>query len=158
MAKTYQQRILGDITQADFDGIAHSLLFADKIECGFHQGDGTLDVTYNYLQVTSNVESVWTGGNATHYEVLADDSQSEVSVDIATGKFVEGNIICGVAPLSEIQSDVRDFVTYNNAGSDKKWFIGVCATTQSQDYTPDIIANSRVIKMMTPAQVKSLNL
>lgn len=155
MAKTYNFLPSATHSQAHFDGVAHSLLFADTIVPRITPGAGT--ESNIELTVTSKVESEWSG-SASHYEVLADDSQSEVSIDIATGKFVEGNLICGYAPLSEVQSDVRNFVTYNIVGTDVKLFIGVCATTQSQDYTPDIIANSRVIKMLTPTQVKSLNL
>lgn len=153
MAKVYQLQT-DTYSQSQFDNIAHSLLFADAIQPIFTQAEsGSNRVA---IVVTSNVESVST--SAASYEILADDSQSEVAVDIATGKFVEGNIICGIAPLAEIQSDVRNFVTYNITGSDSKMFVGVCATTQSQDYTPDLVANSRVTKMLTPAQVKSLNL
>lgn len=154
MAKTYNLRTT-TYSQADFDKFAHSLLFASSIVPTMAPGAGA--ETQIELIVTSSVESepVTAAG---HYEVLADDSQSEVAIDIATGKFVEGNVIAGIAPLSEIQSDVRNFVTYNIIGTDSKMFVGVCSTTQSQDYTPDLVANSRVTKMLTPAQVKSLNL
>lgn len=154
MAKTYQLQV-DAYAQSDFDNVAHSLLFASSIQPIYTQAESG---TNNFaIVVTSNVESSWAGA-AVFYEVLADDSQSEIAIDIATGKFVEGNIITGIAPLNEIQSDVRNFVTYNIVGSDQKLFVGVCSTTQSQDYTPDLVANSRVTKMLTPAQVKSLNL
>jgi hypothetical protein len=154
MAKVYNLTT-SDYSQADFDKVAHSLLFADSIIPTIAPGAGSESKIE--LIVTSKVESepVTAAGN---YEVLADDSQSEVAIDIATGKYVEGNIITGIAPLNEIQADVRNFITYNLMGNDKKLFVGVCSTTQSQDYTPDIVANSRVTKMLTPAQVKSLNL
>jgi hypothetical protein len=154
MAKVYQLE-LSTYSQAQFDLVAHSLLFASNIAPFWGGGSGNPDG--NSIVVTSNVESSSPAGDS-RYKVLADDSQSEVAVDIATGKFVEGNIITGIAPLAEIQSDIRDFVTYEIDGSDSKFFVGICSTTQSQDYTPDIVANSRVTKMLTPAQVKSLNL
>ena len=154
MAKTYQLETAA-YSQAQFDNVAHSLMFASSIVPIWGGGSGNPDG--HSLIVTSNVESNNPAGDS-RYKVLADDSQSETAVDIATGKFVEGNIIAGIAPLSEIQSDVRNFVTYEIEGVDTKFFVGVCSTTQSQDYTPDLVANSRVTKMLTPAQVKSLNL
>lgn len=153
MAKVYQLTTTS-FSQVQFDGIAHSLMFASSIIPVYTQAESGSNA--HAIIVTSNVESEQTTSGT--YQVLADDSQSEVAIDVATGKFVEGNIIAGIAPLAEIQSDVRNFVTYNIEGSDSKIFVGVCATTQSQDYTPDLVANSRVMKMLTPAQVKSLNL
>jgi hypothetical protein len=105
--------------------------------------------------VTSGVESSDIG---TDYLLLADDSQSEVSVDISSGKFVEGNLIAALCPTSEAQSDLRDFMTFYATTGDIHLHVGVCNTTQSQDYTPAIIENSRVIKMISPAQVESLGL
>jgi hypothetical protein len=107
--------------------------------------------------VTSAIESAWTG-NALDFELLADDSQSETSIDISSGKFVEGNLIAVICPDSEAQSDLRDFMTFYDANSDLNLHVGVCNTTQSQDYTPAIVENSRVIKMISPAQVLSLGL
>lgn len=153
MAKTYQLEVNAD-SQAGFDKYAHSLLFAQSIQPAFVQAEAGTNA--NVIIVTSNVESE--SHAATRYEVLADDSQSEVAIDIATGKFVEGNIIAVLCTTAEAQSDLRDFVTYFATAGDIHLHIGVCNTTQSQDYTPDIVSNSRVIKMMTPAQVKSLNL
>jgi len=153
MAKTYQLEVKGDYTQAFFDDVAHSLIFASSITPVFI--DTPTGGAGRSIVVTSNVESSDFGAD---YELLADDSQSEVSVDIATGKFVEGNLIAVLCTTAEAHSDIRNFVTYYATSGDIHLHIGVCATTQSQDYTPDIIANSRVIKMMTPAQVKSLNL
>lgn len=155
MAKTYQLET-NTYTQAQFDEFAHSILFADSIVPHWNGTAGNPDAIS--LIVTSSVESTLTGSASSQYLVLADDSKSEVAVDIATGKFVEGNVITGIAPLSEIQADVRDFVCYNIAGVDSKMFVGVCNSTQSQDYTPDLVANSRVIKMLTPQQVRTLNL
>jgi hypothetical protein len=153
MAKTYQIEVVGTYTQTQFDDFAHSLLFADSIQPIYVGTAGNPDGLS--IVVTSNVESI-DGGS--HYVTLADDSQSELSIDVATGKFVAGNLIAVLCPTSEAQSDMRDFVTYYATSGDIHLHIGVCNTTQSQDYTPDIISNSRVIKMMTPEQVKSLNL
>lgn len=156
MAKVYQAEVLGNYTQAAFDGIAHSLLFADSINpVGFQTPDaGALG---NSIVVTSGVES--DGSSlASNYLVLADDSQSETAIDIATGKFVDGNLIAVLCTTSEAQEDMRNFVTYIATTGDIHLHIGVCNTTQSQDYTPGIVANNRVIKMMTPSQVQSLGL
>lgn len=152
MAQVYQLDCDGGYSQAQFDQFSHSLLFADSIvplSVGTPTGDG------RSLVVTSSVEST---GPAGYYIKLADDSQSETSIDISTGKFVDGNLIAVLCPTSEAQSDMRNFVTYFAVSGDTHLHIGLCNTTQSQDYTPDIVANSRVIKMMTPAQVKSLTL
>jgi len=109
----------------------------------------------NSIVVTSGVESSDYGAG---YQLLADDSQSEVSVDISSGKFVEGNLIAVMCPTSEAQSDLRDFMTFYASSGDIHLHVGVCNTTQSQDYTPAIVENSRVIKMVSPAQVLSLGL
>jgi hypothetical protein len=155
MAKVYQLGVYGDYTQSQFDDFSHSLLFADAIQAVYTQTEGGVN-TKNII-VTSGVESVQLG-EANKYELLADDSQSEVSIDISTGKFVEGNLIAVICPTSEAQSDMRDFMTFYATSGDLHLHVGVCNTTQSQDYTPDIIANSRVIKMLTPTQVVSLGL
>lgn len=143
------------MTQPYFDRIAHSLLFAESVQPVFTQTEGGTN-TKN-LVVTSGVESEDTAPNY-YYELLADDSQSEVSVDISTGKFVEGNLIAVCCTIAEAQSDLRDFTTFYATSGDVHIHIGVCNTTQSQDYTPAIIANSRVLKMVSPAQVQSLGL
>ena len=153
MAKVYQL-VLASPTQTNFDGYAHSLLFADLISPTFTQTEG--GTNNRGIVVTSGVESV--GLVPTEYELLADDSQSEVSIDISTGKFVEGNLIAVWALTSEAQSDMRDFMTFYARTGDIHLHVGVCNTTQSQDYTPDIVANSRAIKMLTPTQVVSLGL
>jgi len=154
MAKVYQLQVLGDYSQAEFDTVAHSLLFADNIVPVYTQTEGGTN-TKNIV-VTSGVESTVLG--ATAYELLADDSQSEVSVDISSGKFVEGNLIAVLCPTSEAQSDLRDFMTFYATSGDIHLHVGVCNTTQSQDYTPAIIENSRVLKMISPAQVLTLGL
>lgn len=154
MAKVYQMPVAGDYTQAQFDKVAHSLLFADSINAVFTQTEGGSN-THNII-VTSGVESEEI--NAGTYQLLADDSQSEVSVDVSSGKFVEGNLIAVLCPTSEAQSDLRDFMTFYATSGDIHLHVGVCNTTQSQDYTPAIIENSRVLKMVSPAQVESLGL
>jgi hypothetical protein len=154
MAKVYQLTVAGNFTQAEFDNVAHSLLFADNIVPVYTQTEG--GVNTKNIVVTSGVES--TAATAGGYELLADDSQSEVSVDISSGKFVEGNLIAVLCPTSEAQSDLRDFMTFYATSGDIHLHVGVCNTTQSQDYTPAIIENSRVIKMVSPAQVESLGL
>lgn len=153
MAKVYQLEVLGTYTQAYFDNVAHSLLFADSITCTY--ADVPNSTAGKSIIVTSGVESTSFGAD---YILLADDSQSEVSVDISSGKFVEGNLIAVLCPTSEAQSDLRDFMTFYATSGDIHLHVGVCNTTQSQDYTPAIIENSRVIKMISPAQVESLGL
>jgi hypothetical protein len=154
MAKVYQMNVLGSYSQSEFDNVAHSLLFADSLNPVQSQTETGVN-THN-LVVTSGVES--TATSASTYELLADDSQSEVSVDISSGKFVEGNLIAVLCPTSEAQSDLRDFMTFYATSGDIHLHVGICNTTQSQDYTPAIIENSRVIKMVSPAQVLSLGL
>ena len=154
MAKVYQLEVNGGYSQSQFDAFSHSLLFADSINPVLTQTEAGTN-THNII-VTSGVESV--NFNAALYELLADDSQSEVSVDISSGKFVEGNIIAVMCPTSEAQSDLRDFMTFYATSGDIHLHVGICNTTQSQDYTPAIIENSRVIKMVSPAQVLSLGL
>jgi len=154
MAKVYQSEVKA-WSQVDFDLIAHSLLFADSIQPVFTQTESGTNA--KGIIVTSGVESQPLA-SAANYELLADDSQSEVSVDISTGKFVEGNLIAVVATVSEAQSDLRDFMTFYATTGDLHLHVGVCNTTQSQDYTPAIIENSRVIKMISPPQVLTLGL
>jgi hypothetical protein len=154
MAQVYQMKVGGNLTQAQFDNVAHSLLFADSIVPVFTQTEG--GANNKNIVVTSGVES--TPSIDSEYELLADDSQSEVSVDISSGKFVEGNLIAVQCPTSEAQSDLRDFMTFFATSGDIHLHVGICNTTQSQDYTPAIIENSRVIKMVSPAQVLSLGL
>ena len=156
MAKVYQLLVDGGYSQANFDAVAHSLLFADSIQPVFTQTE--VGTNNKNIMVTSGVESVAPSGLATHYELLADDSRSEAAIQISTGKFVEGNMIAVLCPNSEAQSDLRNYMTFYATTGDIHLHIGICNTTQSQDYTPDIIANSRVLKMVTPAQVKNLGL
>ena len=154
MAKVYQLELAAN-TQTIFDGFAHSLLFADSIQPLWTGTAGNPDG--KSIVVTSGVESDGTA-SGTQYTLLADDSQSEISVDVSTGKFVEGNLIAVQCTVSEAQSDLRDFMTFYSQSGDIHLHVGICNTTQSQDYTPAIIENSRVIKMVSPAQVLSLGL
>lgn len=152
MAKVYQLEVIA-YAQSEFDKVAHSLLFADSINAVV--GQDATGTRGNNIVVTSGVESESVPNN---YQLLADDSQSEVSVDVSSGKFVEGNLIAVLCPTSEAQSDLRDFMTFYATSGDIHLHVGVCNTTQSQDYTPAIIENSRVLKMISPAQVESLGL
>ena len=153
MAKVFQMAVNGAESQANFDLFAHSLLFADSIQPVYTQTEG--GTNEKNIVVTSGVDS---SGVASRYELLADDSRSEAAIQISTGKFVEGNMIAVLCTTSEAQSDLRNYMTFFATTGDLHLHIGICNTTQSQDYTPDIIANSRVLKMVTPAQVKNLGL
>lgn len=156
MAKVYQATVDGTYTQAAFDLVAHSILFAESIQPVLTQTEGGSN--NQNIVVTSGVESTSPESLGFYYQLLADDSQSEVSVDISTGKFVEGNLIAVMCTTAEAQSDLRDFMTFYSVTGDIHLHVGVCNTTQSQDYTPAIIENSRVIKMVSPQQVISLGL
>jgi len=156
MAKIYQLSVsAADAgTQTDLDTYGHSLLFADSIQPVYTQTEG--GTNRPNIIVSSGVDSV--DFDANYYQLLADDSQSEVSVDISTGKFVEGNLIVTWATISEAQSDLRDFMTFYALTGDIHLHVGVCNTTQSQDYTPAIVENSRAKLMISPAQVLTLGL
>ena len=156
MAKTYQLvlSVGGSGTQSDLDAYGHSLLFADSIVPVYTQAE--LGVTQPAIIVTSSADS--TEHDSTMYQLLADDSQQEVSIDVSTGKFVDGNVIAVWCTTAEAQNDLRSFVSYFAVTGDIHLHVGVCNTTQSQDYTPDIIANSRAMKMLTPAQVAQIKL
>ena len=158
MANTWQFKIGRVTSKAKVSAVANSFLFADSIIPIYAQTEGTADNAEALAIVTSNVTIDEGPLSLTDYEILADDSDSEVSVDISTGKFVEGNLICGYALYTEVQNDVRNFVTYKINGSDFVWFKGICSTTQSQDYTPLMLTNNRAIHMLTPEQVASVQL
>lgn len=96
MAQVYQLEVIGAQSQTDFDKYAHSLMFAESIQPVYVTTD--ISPNQNCVIVTSNVESEDIGAT---YIKLADDSQSETSVDISTGKFVEGNLIAVLCLLSE---------------------------------------------------------
>jgi hypothetical protein len=154
MAKVYQLQVAA-YSQANFDSVAHSLLFADSITPVLTQTEG--GVNTNNIIVTSAVDSSNTG-LVSDYELLADDSRSEAALTVSSGKYVDGNLIAVLCTSAEAQADMRNYMTFFATTGDIHLHVGVCNTTQSQDYTPDIIANSRVIKMVTPAQVKNLGL
>lgn len=156
MAKVYQLEVLGTYTQAKFDEWSHSLLFADSITASADTTPGSSGQGKSII-VTSSVDSSATATGA-DYALLADDSRSEAAITVSTGKFVEGNLIAVLCPSAEAQADMRNYMTFFATSGDIHLHIGLCNTTQSQDYTPDIIANNRVIKMITPAQVKNLGL
>ena len=121
MAKVYQLEVLGSYTQTQFDDVAHSLLFADAIQAIYvstPDGAGGKSIV-----VTSGVESAQFSSD---YQLIADDSQSEVSVDISSGKFVEGNLIAVLCPTSEAQSDLRDFMTFYATSGDIHLHVGIC--------------------------------
>lgn len=155
MAKVYQLVLdaTASGTQADLDKYGHSLLFAEDMAPIYSKSEG--DDAQHSLVVTSSVESE--EHDATAYQLLADDSQSEVSIDISTGKFVEGNLIAVWCPTSEARSDLRDFMTFYASSGTIHLHVGVCNTTQSQDYTPEIINNDRALLMLSPAQVSTLD-
>lgn len=155
MAKVFNWVPRASLSQSEFDKIAHGFLFSADVVPQMARNASAEDLIQLIVTTGVEVEPLTASGD---FEVLADDSATEVAIDIATGKFVEGNVICGIALLSEIQNDVRDYVAYNIVGSDLKVFKGVCNSTQSQDYTPTLIAQSRVHKMLTPQQVKTLGL
>jgi len=154
MAKVYQLEVLGNYSQAEFDQFSHSLLFSDSI---VPLAVSTPSGVGNSVIVTSSVDSDGTLAT-TNYALLADDSRSEAAITVSTGKFVEGNLIAVLCPSAEAQADMRNYMTFYATSGDIHLHVGLCNTTQSQDYTPEIIANSRVIKMVTPAQVKNLGL
>lgn len=155
MAKVYQLEVLGTYTQAKFDEWSHSLLFADSITAVAAETPSA--TAGKSIIVTSSVDSS-NSATSTDYVLLADDSRSEAAITVSTGKFVEGNLIAVLCPSAEAQADMRNYMTFFATTGDTHLHVGLCNTTQSQDYTPDIIANNRVIKMVTPAQVKNLGL
>jgi hypothetical protein len=143
-------------SQAKVSNLGPAVLLSSNIVPTFNDGEGTTSA--RRIIVTTNVAANFTGQTAADYELLADDSRSEVSVDISTGKFVKGNYIVGFAPRDLISSDVTDFVEYFDAGSNAL-FIGRCSTTQSQDYTPGLVSSaSSYIFMLTAGQVAGLKL
>jgi len=158
MAKVYQLVLdsANSGTQADLDKYGHSLLFAESMQPVYAESEGGVDTAVHSVVVTSTVESE--EHDATMYQLLADDSQSELSIDVSTGKFVEGNLIAVWCPTSEARSDLRDFMTFYATSGTVHLHVGVCNTTQSQDYTPEIINNDRALLMLSPAQVATLNI
>jgi hypothetical protein len=149
MAKVVQLEVKS-YTQTEWNGFGHSFLLADAIiPFRYALSGDPSEPSRMDLLITTDIESDITLVNC-------DDSASEVAIDISTGKWVMGNLVCGIAPLQDIRNDVRDFVTYQIGTSDSYLFKGVANTTQSQDYVPDILADSNVLLQLTPDQVKTL--
>jgi hypothetical protein len=135
---------------AFISGIGATLLFADSTIVEAPESDGP-----NRIKVTSR----FAAGDAATSDVtlLADDAETELQFEQSTGKFVDGNLIAGFAPLTEIKNDVRNYIFYPTvADSTEGVFTGICNSTQSQDYTPALVANSRPILMISPAQALTL--
>ena len=151
MAQTIQfSNVASSGSSANVSAVGATLLFADQV-LAVHSND-----TYS-LNVTSRF-ALGDGASLSGYVLIADDSASEIQFEQSVGKFVDGNLIAGFAPLTEIKSDVRDYIyypSYDVAGSG--FFTGVCNSTQTQDYTPALVANSRAILMISPQQAASLS-
>ena len=153
MAKTFTIEVAGIASLTEVTEMGPAMLFADSIIPTFHQtDDGT---SRNDLIVTTNFEPDFSSIAAAEYQMLADDSQSEIAYDQSVGKFVEGNLIFGVATKAQVQADVRDYIFYELNGSDLGLFKGVCNSTQSQDYTPALVSANKNY-MVSAAQVKAL--
>jgi len=154
MAKVYQLEVLGNYTQAKWDQVSHSILFASSIT---PIASATPNGAGNSIIVTSNIDSSGALMGA-DYDLLANDSRPELTIEQSSGKFVDGNVIAVLCTLAEAQADLRNYMTFFATTGDTHLHVGVCNTTQSQDYTPQIIAQSRVRKMVSTQQVKNLGL
>jgi len=136
-------------TAANISALGATILFADQVSV-------RLTDDKKVLQSTSRF-ALGDGSTLTGYQLLADDSAVETQFEQSVGKFVDGNLIFGYAPLTEIKSDVRNYIFYSTTGSATEgFFTGVCNSTQSQDYTPDLVSNSRNILMISAEQAASL--
>ena len=153
MAKTFSIEVAGIATLTEVTEMGPSMLFADSIIPTFHRTDDT--TSRNDLIVTTNFEPNFASIAAAEYQTLSDDSQSEIAYDQSVGKFVEGNLIFGVATKAQVQADVRDYIFYEQNGSDVGLFKGVCNSTQSQDYTPALVSANKNY-MVSASQVKAL--
>lgn len=151
MAQTIQfNNVASSGTAANVSALGATMLFADQVLAFSFE-------TTNVLNVTSRF-ALGDGASLTGYYLTADDSASEIQFEQSVGKFVEGNLICGFAPLTEIKSDVRDYIyypSYDVAGTG--FFTGVCNSTQTLDYTPALVANSRALLMISPQQAQALS-
>lgn len=150
MAQTYEfNNVSGNNTAANVSALGAQFLFADQVTC-------RLDTDTHKLQTTSRF-ALGDGASLTGGILLADDSAVETQFEQSVGKFVDGNLIFGYAPLTEIKSDVRNYIFYPATGSTTEgFFTGVCNSTQSQDYTPALVSNSRNILMISAEQAASL--
>jgi hypothetical protein len=156
MAQVYKLEVQAGLDLAtEFQSVAPSILFAESVTCSQVANEG-FNAAVNAIIVTTNVSNSHADDGT--YELLADDSMSERTIDVSTGKFVKGNMIASFCTLAEAKADLRDYTAYFSTSGDLHLVIGICNSTQSQDYTPGIIANSRNIYMLTPEQVESLGL
>ena len=150
MAQTYEfDNITGNNTGANISALGAQFLFADQVACRH-------EVDTNILQTTSRF-ALGDGSSLTGGVLIADDSAVETQFEQSVGKFVDGNLIFGFAPLTEIKSDVRNYIFYPTTGdATQGFFTGVCNSTQSQDYTPALVSQSRNILMISAEQAASL--
>ena len=136
-------------TAANISALGAQVLFADQVTV-------RLTDDKKVMQTTSRF-ALGDGSSLTGYQLLADDSAVETQFEQSVGKFVEGNLIFGYAPLTEIKSDVRNYIFYSTTGSATEgFFTGVCNSSQDNDYTPNLVSNSRNILMISEAQARSL--
>ena len=150
MAQTYEfNNISANNTATNISALGAQVLFADQVSV-------RLDTDIKKLQTTSRF-ALGDGASLTGGVLLADDSAVETQFEQSVGKFTDGNLIFGYAPLTEIKSDVRDYIFYPTTGSsDTGFFTGVCNTTQDQSYTPALVSNSRNLLMISAEQASSL--
>ena len=155
MAQTYQfDNVSGNNTAANVSALGAQILFADQILVTTDTNE--TGVTTHRLQSTSRF-ALGDGASLTGGILLADDSAVETQFEQSVGKFVDGNLIFGYAPLTEVKSDVRNYIFYPVTGdATTGFFTGVCNTTQSQDYTPALVSNSRNLLMISADQARSL--
>ena len=90
-------------TDSFVSAIGSVLLFADSTIVEAPEADGP-----NRIKVTSR----FAPGDGATVTLLADDAETEYQFEQSVGKFVEGNLISGFAPLTEIKSDVRNYIFY----------------------------------------------
>lgn len=150
MAQTYEfDNVSANNTASNISALGAQVLFADQVTV-------RLDTDTKKLQTTSRF-ALGDGASLTGGILLADDSAVETQFEQSVGKFVDGNLIFGYAPLTEIKADVRNYIFYSATGSTTEgFFTGVCNTTQSQDYTPALVSNSRNLLMISADQARSL--
>lgn len=150
MAQTYEfNNVSANNTAANVSALGATFLFADQISV-------RLDTDTHKIQTTSRF-ALGDGASLAGGVLLADDSAAETQFEQSVGKFVDGNLIFGYAPLTEIKDDVRNYIFYPVTGdSTTGFFSGVCNSTQSQDYTPALVSNSRNILMISAEQARSL--
>jgi len=150
MAQTYEfNNVSANNTAANISALGAQVLFADQVSV-------RLDTDTKKLQTTSRF-ALGDGASLAGGVLIADDSAVETQFEQSVGKFVDGNLIFGYAPLTEIKADVRNYIFYSATGSTTEgFFTGVCNTTQSQDYTPALVSNSRNLLMISADQARSL--